>query len=197
MHRSLARRYDNPDDRAEPYLAAATTIRQVPVLASVPARVQPLAVTARVIMLVLVAALTLIAPQDPAQLRWIALLVVAALPAFLAPEHRVLAPMGRFAEVAIVGLAAGSTRLGFGTAAPGVWVAPGNLAAETRRTLERRGLAGYVDIFAGDYLAFGDLRAKIREWWDLDELTDLYADFLGRHRPLLDRVDGGGTTPLE
>jgi phenylacetic acid degradation operon negative regulatory protein len=89
------------------------------------------------------------------------------------------------------------TRLGFGTAAPGVWVAPGNLAAETRRTLERRGLAGYVDIFAGDYFAFGDLRAKIREWWDLDELTDLYADFLGRHHPLLDRVNGGGTTPLE
>ncbi|HEX5205443.1 MAG TPA: GAF domain-containing sensor histidine kinase [Actinoplanes sp.] len=59
-------------------------------------------------MLVLVAALTLIATQDLAQLRWIALLVVAALPAFLAPEHRVLAPLGRFAEVVVVGLAAGS-----------------------------------------------------------------------------------------
>ena len=89
------------------------------------------------------------------------------------------------------------TRLGFGTAAPGVWVAPGNLAAETRRTLERRGLAGYVDLFAGGYLAFGDLRAKVREWWDLDELTHLYADFLRRHRPLLDQLDGGGTTPLK
>ena len=89
------------------------------------------------------------------------------------------------------------TRLGFGTAAPGVWVAPGNLAAETRRTLERRGLAGYVDIFAGGYLAFGDLRAKVREWWDLDELTNLYADFLRRHRPLLDHLDGGRTTPLK
>jgi len=89
------------------------------------------------------------------------------------------------------------TRLGFGTAAPGVWVAPGNLAAETRRTLERRGLAGYVDIFAGGYLAFGDLRAKVREWWDLDELTTLYADFLRRHRPLLDHLNGGRTTPLK
>ena len=89
------------------------------------------------------------------------------------------------------------TRLGFGTAAPGVWVAPGNLAAETRRTLERRGLAGYVDIFAGGYLAFGDLRAKVREWWDLDELTTLYADFLRRHRPLLDHINGGRTTPLK
>jgi len=87
------------------------------------------------------------------------------------------------------------TRLGFGTAAPGVWVAPGNLAAETRRTLSRRGLAGYVDIFGGGYFAFGDLRAKVREWWDLDELTTLYADFIGRHRPLLDQIDGGRTTP--
>jgi len=80
----------------------------VPVLASVSARVQPLAVTARVIMLALVAALTLIATKDPAQLRWIALLVVAALPAFLAPDHPVFAPLGRFAEVTITGLAAGS-----------------------------------------------------------------------------------------
>ncbi|WP_269083634.1 PaaX family transcriptional regulator [Lentzea aerocolonigenes] len=78
------------------------------------------------------------------------------------------------------------TQLGFGTAAPGVWVAPGNLAAETRRTLERRGLAEYVDIFTGEHFAFGDLRSKVRTWWDLDELADLYADFLRRHRPELD-----------
>jgi len=89
------------------------------------------------------------------------------------------------------------TRLGFGTAAPGVWVAPGNLALETRRTLERRGLSGYVDIFNGDYFAFGDLGSKVRQWWDLDELTALYADFLRRHRPLLERITAGGTTPLE
>jgi signal transduction histidine kinase len=59
-------------------------------------------------MLALVAALTLIATREVGQLRWIALLVVAALPAFLAPDHRVLGPLGRFAEVAITGLAAGS-----------------------------------------------------------------------------------------
>ncbi|MEU8818088.1 GAF domain-containing sensor histidine kinase [Actinoplanes sp. NPDC048796] len=59
-------------------------------------------------MLALVAALTLIATGEVRQLGWIALLVVAALPAFLAPEHRLFAPLGRFAEVAITGLAAGS-----------------------------------------------------------------------------------------
>ncbi|MFJ5986904.1 PaaX family transcriptional regulator C-terminal domain-containing protein [Lentzea sp. NPDC092896] len=78
------------------------------------------------------------------------------------------------------------TQLGFGTTAPGVWIAPGNLATETRRTLERRGLSEYVDIFSGRHFAFGDLRSKVRAWWDLDELTDLYADFLRRHRPVLD-----------
>ena len=89
------------------------------------------------------------------------------------------------------------TRLGFGTAAPGVWVAPGNLAAETRRTLERRGLTGYVDIFAGDHLAFGDLRAKVPRWWDLDELTTLYEDFLRRHRATLVRVTQADASPPE
>lgn len=88
-------------------------------------------------------------------------------------------------------------RLGFGTAAPGVWVAPGNLAGETRRTLERRGLSAYVDLFTGDHFAFGDLRAKVRVWWDLDELTALYADFLRRYGPVRDRTSAGGTTPPE
>lgn len=89
------------------------------------------------------------------------------------------------------------TRLGFGTAAPGVWIAPGNVADETRRTLERRGLSGYVDIFAGDHIAFGELRSKVRQWWDLDELTGLYADFLRQYRPVLDRAAAEGTTPAE
>lgn len=78
------------------------------------------------------------------------------------------------------------TQLGFGTAASGVWVAPGNLAAETRRTLERRELSEYVDIFTGDHFAFGELREKVRLWWDLDELTGMYTDFLRRYGPVLD-----------
>ncbi|MER5794379.1 PaaX family transcriptional regulator C-terminal domain-containing protein [Streptomyces sp. NPDC001980] len=83
------------------------------------------------------------------------------------------------------------TRLGFGTAAPGVWVAPGILADETRRTLQRLGLTPYVDIFTGDHFAFGDLSAKVREWWDLDELSALYADFLERYRPVRERAAAG------
>jgi phenylacetic acid degradation operon negative regulatory protein len=82
-------------------------------------------------------------------------------------------------------LRASLTRLGFGTVAPGVWVAPGNLAVETRHTLSRRGLSEYVDMFAGSHVAFGDPRSKVRDWWDLDELARLYSDFLSRYRPLL------------
>jgi phenylacetic acid degradation operon negative regulatory protein len=89
------------------------------------------------------------------------------------------------------------SRLGFGTVAPGVWVAPGNLGGETRHTLERRELSAYVDIFTGRHFAFDDLRSKIPKWWDLDELTELYRDFLRRYSPLLDRISAGGTTPLE
>ncbi|HJT90537.1 MAG TPA: PaaX family transcriptional regulator C-terminal domain-containing protein [Mycobacterium sp.] len=89
------------------------------------------------------------------------------------------------------------TRLGFGTAAPGVWVAPGNLAEETRHALERRGLSEYVDIFAGQYFAFGDLRSKVRAWWDLEELTELYADFLQRYRPALYRLSAERLSPQE
>jgi phenylacetic acid degradation operon negative regulatory protein len=89
------------------------------------------------------------------------------------------------------------SRLGFGTVAPGVWLAPGNLEGEALHTLERRGLSGYVDIFTGRHFAFGELRSKIPKWWDLAELSELYGDFLRRYRPLLDRVREGSTTPLE
>ncbi|MBR7831239.1 PaaX family transcriptional regulator, partial [Actinospica sp. MGRD01-02] len=78
-----------------------------------------------------------------------------------------------------------------------IWIAPATLAAETRRTLERRGLSAYVEIFTGRHFAFGELRAKIRGWWDLDELTGLYGDFLRRYRPVLERVPANGMAPLD
>lgn len=73
-------------------------------------------------MLALVAVLTLIATRDPGQLRWVALLAVAGIPAVIAPGHRPLAPLGRFAEVVIVGLAAGqvAAAANIGTPMPGL-----------------------------------------------------------------------------
>jgi phenylacetic acid degradation operon negative regulatory protein len=53
--------------------------------------------------------------------------------------------------------------------------------------LERHQLSGYVDIFRGDYMAFGDLRAKVLIWWDFEELTKSYEQFISRFRPVLKR----------
>ncbi|MCM6773598.1 PaaX family transcriptional regulator [Nocardia sp. CDC159] len=89
------------------------------------------------------------------------------------------------------------TRLGFGTAAPGVWIAPATLTTETRRTLERQELSGYVDLFVSHHVGFDDLRTKIPRWWNLDELTQLYADFLHRYRPILHRTTTARPTPLD
>jgi phenylacetic acid degradation operon negative regulatory protein len=77
------------------------------------------------------------------------------------------------------------TRLGFGTAAPGVWIAPAHLHEATAEMLTRLKLDAYADLFRGDHLAFGDLAAKVRRWWDLDELERLYGEFVDAHAPVL------------
>jgi phenylacetic acid degradation operon negative regulatory protein len=76
------------------------------------------------------------------------------------------------------------TRLGFGTAAPGVWVAPGTAYDETLAALERQGLASYTEFFRGSYLGAGSVGARVREWWDLAAVAGLYDEFLAEHRPL-------------
>ncbi|WP_412742315.1 GAF domain-containing sensor histidine kinase [Krasilnikovia sp. MM14-A1004] len=140
----------------------------MPTSASTPARVQPLAVAARIVMLALVGALTLIATQDLAELRWIALLAIAALPALLTPDHRIAAPLGRFAEVTITGLAAGSVAAaadltgtvdaGFGAEAVLPYLAvPLLTAALRRRPTEGAALLGVaaVAMVAGGLMGGG------------------------------------------
>jgi phenylacetic acid degradation operon negative regulatory protein len=75
-------------------------------------------------------------------------------------------------------------RLGFGTVAPGVWVAPGHLADELADVLRRLGLDGYVELFRGEHLPLGAGAATARSWWDLDALRRLYAEFLDRNGPV-------------
>lgn len=79
------------------------------------------------------------------------------------------------------------TRLGFGTAAPGVWIAPAHLHAATTAMLHRLELDRYADVFRAEHLAFGDLREKIAQWWDLEQLQRLYNEFLRVHEPVLQR----------
>lgn len=79
------------------------------------------------------------------------------------------------------------TRLGFGMAAPGVWIRPAHPQDTTAEVLRRLGLDAYADLFRADHLAFGDLAGKVRQWWDLDELERQYRSFLRAHEPVLRR----------
>jgi len=80
------------------------------------------------------------------------------------------------------------SRLGFGSAAPGVWVAPAHLARETAEVLARSGLERYVEMFRGDHLGSADLSVKVGAWWDLDELAAQSAQFTARFRAVADRL---------
>jgi phenylacetic acid degradation operon negative regulatory protein len=83
------------------------------------------------------------------------------------------------------------TWLGFGTVAAGVWIAPAQLAGEARDLLEADGLAGYVSLFTAGYLAFGDVGAKVGQWWDLDRISQLYQSFTDSAAPVLARRAAG------
>ncbi|MEJ3657911.1 PaaX family transcriptional regulator C-terminal domain-containing protein [Actinomycetes bacterium KLBMP 9759] len=80
------------------------------------------------------------------------------------------------------------TRMGFGTVAPGVWVAPGHLEGETGDALRRIGLDGYAEVFHGQHVLFGDPRANVGRWWDLGAFHELYAAFIDRYGPLRERL---------
>lgn len=86
------------------------------------------------------------------------------------------------------------TWLGFGTIAPGVWVAPAHLSADAQRTFERLDVTAYVDMFHAEHISFSDPRAAVAQWWDLDSLRDMYDEFLRAHEPVLTRWNRRSTT---
>jgi phenylacetic acid degradation operon negative regulatory protein len=79
------------------------------------------------------------------------------------------------------------TWLGFGAAAPGVWIAPAHLYEEAREVLKRLDLIPYVNLFRGEYLAFDDIRTCVEQWWNLEALQRMYDDFLTSWQPVLAR----------
>lgn len=84
-------------------------------------------------------------------------------------------------------------RLGFGTAAPGVWVAPGTLYDETVRALDRLSLTAFTEFFRGDYLGSGDVSARVETWWDLAGMASLYEQFCASYAPV--RTPGRELSP--
>jgi phenylacetic acid degradation operon negative regulatory protein len=79
------------------------------------------------------------------------------------------------------------THLGFGTAAPGVWIAPGTAYDETLAALDRAGLTAYTEHFRGSYLGSGPTEVRVAEWWDLPAIAALYDEFVADHRALTRR----------
>ncbi|MER6556421.1 PaaX family transcriptional regulator C-terminal domain-containing protein [Streptomyces sp. NPDC001027] len=75
--------------------------------------------------------------------------------------------------------------LGFGTAAPGVWIAPARLHEETRHTLQRLHLDSYVDLFRGEHLGFAPTVEAVARWWDLAAIAKEHETFLDRHERVL------------
>ena len=75
------------------------------------------------------------------------------------------------------------TRLGFGIAAPGVWIAPSVITDEVRKMLHRNDMEPYVDLFEQCRLP-DDPAAKVATWWNLDELAAQYESFVRRYAPL-------------
>ncbi|MFF5364824.1 PaaX family transcriptional regulator C-terminal domain-containing protein [Streptomyces scabiei] len=85
--------------------------------------------------------------------------------------------------------------LGFGTAAPGVWIAPARLHEETRHTLTRLRLDPYVDLFRGEHLGFAATAEAVARWWDLTGLAKRHEAFLDRHAPVLRDWERRADTP--
>lgn len=77
------------------------------------------------------------------------------------------------------------TWLGFGTTAAGVWIAPAHLTETARQALADLELASYAELFHATHLGSTDLAAAVAQWWDLDQLDELYAGFLAEHEPVL------------
>ncbi|MER7582930.1 PaaX family transcriptional regulator C-terminal domain-containing protein [Kitasatospora sp. NPDC097691] len=86
--------------------------------------------------------------------------------------------------------------LGFGNAAPGVWLAPARLLPDARRLLERLGLSAYVHLFlSAEYAGFADLRTAVASWWDLPAIEAQYAAFTDAWRPVAEELRGPGSRP--
>ncbi|MEU5835734.1 PaaX family transcriptional regulator C-terminal domain-containing protein [Streptomyces diacarni] len=88
-------------------------------------------------------------------------------------------------------------RLGFGNAAPGVWIAPSHLEEETRHALDRLGLAPYVDLFRGEHAGFTPTARSVARWWDLEGLAERHRAFLTVHEPVLRRWSRRIHTPAQ
>jgi phenylacetic acid degradation operon negative regulatory protein len=78
-------------------------------------------------------------------------------------------------------------RLGFGQVSGGLWIAPGIIVEESRSSLARAELTGYVDLFLGNCISDEPLELAVRKWWDLAALETHYRAFVETNSAAADR----------
>lgn len=72
-------------------------------------------------------------------------------------------------------------RWGFGSVAPGLWIAPAGVADAVGSRLARERLDRYVEFFTARYSDTAELASKVASWWDLERLERQYLTFVRRH----------------
>lgn len=82
------------------------------------------------------------------------------------------------------------TQLGFGTVSAGAWIAPAHVEDLTRETLDKAGLAEYLDLFRSEHVGFRPLPEQVACWWDLETLNLMHSDIVTTYRSILDAWRG-------
>ncbi|MDT4922514.1 MAG: phenylacetic acid degradation operon negative regulatory protein [Pseudonocardiales bacterium] len=75
------------------------------------------------------------------------------------------------------------TWAGLGSPAPGVWVSPhAERVDEVETVLDDAGVLQEAQVFVAEHSGRGELRAMVRQAWDLDAIEQRYEEFVARFR---------------
>lgn len=88
----------------------------------------------------------------------------------------------------------GLTKLGFGTVAPGLWIAPVHLEQEAEDYFARHRLDEHVIFFRAELT--GDRKPR-PDWWNLELLEERYKHFVENHSGILGKVGEHNPGPRE
>jgi phenylacetic acid degradation operon negative regulatory protein len=83
------------------------------------------------------------------------------------------------------------TWLGFGTLAPGVWIAPRRLRQEGHAALAALEHEGWVELLDVSAQELDEARRLVARCWDLDALAAMYREFSAAWEPVLERWTAG------
>ncbi|WP_432102181.1 PaaX family transcriptional regulator [Streptomyces sp. bgisy091] len=81
------------------------------------------------------------------------------------------------------------TSLGFGNTGSAVWLAPARMLTAAQDVIAELDLTGQCAVFVGHYAAGQDLRAMIRDGWDIDGIDQGYKEFVDAYGVEADRLD--------